>query len=180
MSAATPIATEKADIVSAAAPSAGMSAWGKIDLSMPARHRRARSSHRRQGRARESEGAEADVIRGWVNTRKQRLSHNGKPAIDGERRPGDERGFVAGKPENRPGNLLRRRPAAEERGGLALDFEHLDVLAGGLGLGDMKVGQRRAGTDGVDANPVHRFFEGERAGHGEDASLGRVVEAHAL
>jgi len=63
MSAATLIATEKADIVTAAAPSSGMSAWGKIDLSVPARHRRARSSHRRQGRPRESQGAEADVTR---------------------------------------------------------------------------------------------------------------------
>ena len=34
MSAASLIATEKADIVTAAAPSSGMSAWGKIDLSV--------------------------------------------------------------------------------------------------------------------------------------------------
>jgi hypothetical protein len=34
MSAATLIATEKADIVTAAAPSSGMLAWGKIDISV--------------------------------------------------------------------------------------------------------------------------------------------------
>src|SRR5262249_24205432 len=96
------------------------------------------------------------------------LSHNRKAAIDGQRRAGKDRGVVAGEPENRPSNLLRRRPAAEERCGLALGLERLDSFAGGLALGDMKVGQRRAGTDGVDANPVRHFFEGERAGHGED------------
>src|SRR5207247_3036251 len=91
------------------------------------------------------------------------LSHNRKAAIDGERRPGDERGFVTGKPENRPGNLLRPRPATEQRRGLALGLERLDVLAGGLGFRDMEVGQRRAGTDCVDAYAVRHFLEGERA-----------------
>ena len=45
---------------------------------------------------------------------------------------------------------------------------------------EMEVGQRRAGTDRVDAYAVRHFLEGERARQGEDAGLGRVVEAHAL
>src|SRR4029077_11902818 len=112
--------------------------------------------------------------------RKTEPSHNGKTAIDGERRSGDERGLVAGKPENRPSNILWRRPRAEQRCRLALGLERLDALARGLGFRDMEVGQRRARTDRVDAYAVRHFLEGERARQGEDAGLSRVVEAHAL
>src|SRR5262245_31719942 len=108
------------------------------------------------------------------------LSHNRKAAIDGERRPGDERGFVAGEPENRPSDLLRHRPASEQRRGLALALERVDALAGGPGFRDMEVGQRGPGTDRVDPYAVRHFLEGERPRDGEDAGLGRVVEAHAL
>src|SRR5262249_54969714 len=117
----------------------------------------------------------AEVLRRYraYGHHKTALSHNREAAIDGE-------SFVAGKPENRPGDLLRPRPTAEQRRGLPLGLERLDALAGGLGLRDMEIGQRRAGTDRVDAYAVRHFLEGERARHGENAGLGRVVETHAL
>src|SRR5262249_56201241 len=82
----------------------------------------------------------AEILRRYGRHHKTAQSHNREAAIDGERRAGNERSFVAGKPENRPGDLLRPRPTAEQRRGLPLGLERLDVLAGGLGLPAMEIG----------------------------------------
>src|SRR5262249_41974895 len=60
----------------------------------------------------------AEILRRYGRHHKTAQSHNREATIDGERRSGNERSFVAGKPENRPGDLLRPRPAAEQRRGL--------------------------------------------------------------
>src|SRR5260370_1219209 len=106
-------------------------------------------------------------------------SHDGKAAIDGERRPGDERGFVAGEPQNRPSNLLRRRPAPEQRCRLARGLQRLDARAGALGFRDMEVGQLRAGTDRVDGSAVRHVLEGGRGAPGPRCGMAFMVEATA-
>src|SRR5438093_12407562 len=71
--------------------------------------------------------------------------HDRQAAVDHQRRAGDERGLVAGEPEDRPGDLFGRGPAPEQRAVAAFGLQRLDALAGGRSPRDVEVGQRRAG-----------------------------------
>jgi signal transduction histidine kinase len=95
----------------------------------------------------------------------------GYPAVDEERRGGDERGVVAGQERDRGGDLLGLGEPAHRH-------VHEPAL-GPLRVGREKLAQQRRvhrpRAQRVDPDPLARELHAELTGHGQHAALGRGV-----